>query len=345
MILKEIDSKNEEIQQLNKLSKICKNQKIKKSIQLDLVRIKNGYESEKNNAYYLDFISKDSKRHYLLHDIRIEYNGRVAQIDHLIISRLGIELLESKSFSGILTINQDGSLSVDYGKSKKTFPNPTEQNKRHAKVLIDFINSKIELPSNIKLFGGIPIETKVLINPKTTISNKTLPDGFVRTDSFFTIRDSESEKMSTISAFKSLGKIMTLGRALEIAKLLIKFHKPHKIDYSKKYNITIDYQPIGQNKCMQAFIKEEVLSKKVDICRQVHNEIALCSKCKSPNLEIRYGKYGYYFKCLFCNGNTSLHLTCKTEKCKPRLRKKKLKFYKVCDICKTEELFFENKPS
>ena len=74
----------------------------------------------------------------LLHDIRIEHKGRTAQFDHIVIAPLGITILESKSFKGELTIDDDNSLKVKYGKYTKTFPNPIEQNIRHEKVLYDF---------------------------------------------------------------------------------------------------------------------------------------------------------------------------------------------------------------
>lgn len=343
MLYKSIDDKRKEIALLNNLLKSCKNQKQKPLILKDLTLLKNGYEAEKNNAYYLDFAFKNSKHVLLLHDIRIEYNSRVAQIDHLLINRFGVEILESKSFTGKLTINLDGSLTVNYGKYTKTFPNPIEQNNRHEKVLAELINDKINLPSNISFFGGISISSKVLIHPETMVANKKLPEGYERADSFTTNRNKEIDNMGTISVFKTAGKFMTIEKAKEIADFLIKNHKPTKIDYAKKYHIKQTITKTNQVKPMQAYIKEAVLSKNMDICKETREGEFLCSKCKSPNLEIRAG-YNYYFKCLFCGENTSIKLTCTTEKCKPKLKKRGLNFYKVCDICGKDELFFTNKP-
>lgn len=320
MLLKEIDSKTEEINQLKKLLEQSTNPKQKSLIKADLKRVENGYKAEKDNAYYLDFGFIDNKHNILLHDIRIEHNGQVAQIDHIVINRFGIEVLESKSFSGTLTIKGDGSLDVEYGKKIETFPNPIEQNNRHAEVLKKFLKENMELSSNHKIFG-IPISSMVLINPKTTISNQKLPKGFARADSFRTQRNENIDKMGTIELFKSLGGVMNFKRVEEIANFLIKSHKPKKFDYLKKYPIKDEYKVPKNvnNKPIQATIKESVLSKKNII--ENNKNTTLCSKCKSPNIEIRYGKYGYYFKCLFCDGNSYITLKCTHKNCKPKLHR------------------------
>ncbi|CAA6821637.1 MAG: Unknown protein [uncultured Sulfurovum sp.] len=151
-----------------------------------------------------------------MHDIRIEHEGKIAQIDHIIINRFGIKMLESKSFTGTLTIKGDGSLNVEYGNKIQTFPNPIEQNNRHAKILENFIKANMTLPSNLKLLK-FPISSTVLINPKTTITNNTLPKGFARADSFTIHWDERIENMSPLAMFKSISKMMTLDKAKEIA--------------------------------------------------------------------------------------------------------------------------------
>lgn len=341
MLFKEIDSKIEEINQLTRLLEQSNSSAQKSLINADLTRVKNGYKAEKENAYYLDFGFKDNKHNILLHDIRIEHDGQVAQIDHILINIFGIEVLESKSFSGILTIKEDGSLDVKYGQKVKTFPNPIEQNNRHIEVLKKFLKENMKLSSNHKLFG-IPITSMVLINPKTTISNQKLPKGFSRADSFRRQRNENIDKMGTIELFKSLGGVMSFKRVEEIANFLIKNHKPKKFDYAKKYPIKKENKVSNNkgNKPIQAHIKESVLNNPNII--QNNKNTAFCSKCKSPNIEIRYGKYGYYFKCLFCKGNTSISLKCTDKNCKPKLKKRKLNFYQVCEVCKKDELFFTN---
>ena len=303
MIFKTIDLKEKEITQLKELLTKSKNPKQQALIRADLQRIENGYKAEKDNAYYLDFSFKDNPRNILLHDIRIEHNGKIAQIDHIIINRLGIEILESKSFSGKLTIKDDGSLNVEYRNNVNTFPNPIEQNRRHEKILEEFLKENMELPKNLKLFG-IPISSTVLINPKTTITNDKLPKGFLRADSFKTDWDSRVDKIGAITLFKTIGKAISLDRAKDIANFLIKHHSPKSYNYSKKYPIKKEEEIVSKE-------KEKIIKNKL----KKESKTSLCSKCQSDNIEIRYGKYGYYFKCLNCNGNTAIKLTCSNNNC------------------------------
>lgn len=339
MLYKDIDSKEQEIQQLKTLILKSQNPKQKNLIKADLARVLNGYKAEKDNAYYLGFHFKESPRSILLHDIRIEHEGKIAQIDHIIINRFGIEMLESKSFTGTLTIKGDGSLNVEYGNKVQTFPNPIEQNNRHAEILENFIKANMTLPSNLKLLK-FPISSTVLINPKTTITNNTLPKGFARADSFITDWDERVEKMGAISVFKTLSTMMTLDKAKEVAELLVKAHTPKMYDYTKKY-------PIHKEKDKKSLTPtkarvKKTIQKKPSIEESIEPKEIHCSKCKSTNLEIRYGKYNYYFKCLECAGNTSIKLSCSSSKCKPKIKKRKLNFYHVCEVCNKDELFFKN---
>jgi len=248
MVWKDIDSKSAELNTLKKLLRDSNSEKQKQLIKRDLTALENGDESEKENAYYLNFYFDDRKRSILLHDIRIEHNGKTAQFDHILIAPIGITLLESKSFKGKLTISEDNSLSVDYGKFIKTFPNPIEQNNRHAKLLKGFIDDKFDLSSRFKLMGGVSIESYVIIHPATTVTNNKLPDGFERSDSFSTRWNKHIDKMSMGKFFLKSITLMSETMVKDIAKQLISAHKPINFDYTQKYKITksSDKSPIAE---------------------------------------------------------------------------------------------------
>ena len=259
MLYKEIDSKEKEIYQLKTLILQSQNPKQKNLIKTDLARVVNGYKAEKDNAYYIGFRFKESPRSILLHGVRIEHEGKVAEIDHIIINRFGIEILENKNFTGTLTIKDNGTLNVKYGNKIQTFPNPIEQNKRHAEILGDFIKANITLPSNLKLLG-VPIVSTVLINPQTTITNNPLPKGFAKADSFTTHWDERIENMSPLAMFKSISKMMTLDKAKEIADFLVQKHTPKVYDYAKRYPIHREKsrKPVSP---MKAIIKEPIMEE------------------------------------------------------------------------------------
>ena len=272
------DSTKKQISILKSLYQKSKSSAQKKLIEYDLKKLQNGHQSEKENAYYLDFHLGSSDNHILLHNIRLEHKGRTAQIDHILISRMGITLLESKSFKGRLSIKHDGSPSVAYGKHVTTFPNPIEQNNRHKIVINELINDYFDVPINAQIAGGINIYTKVLINPKTTIENKKLPDGYERADSFATARINEINKMSSLAVLKTAATMLTKRKMQELASFIVKHDKPISFDYRKKYII-----PHAQKD--NSYIQEDNLDyNKTDNTNNKWYRFALSAKAKTYKL-------------------------------------------------------------
>ncbi len=70
-------------------------------IEDEIWSIRLGAKAESDAAYQLDFDLKDGGHWAVIHDLRIDIEGQVAQIDHLVISRmLEVFVCESKSYSG-----------------------------------------------------------------------------------------------------------------------------------------------------------------------------------------------------------------------------------------------------
>jgi hypothetical protein len=67
-----------------------------------------------------------------------------------------------------------------------------------------------------------------------------------------------------------------------------------------------------------------------------------CKKCFSDKVKIVWGKYGYYFKCNDCQGNTPIKLKCKDDSCVVKLKKEKNNFYQICETCNTKTLYYVN---
>ena len=99
VILKNKDGRQADIQELNRLLTLGPTAKQRFLIERELKSLVSGVRNEQNSVYYLDFNYKDSQNWAVIHDLRIEHCGRVAQIDHLLINRfLDIFVLESKNY-------------------------------------------------------------------------------------------------------------------------------------------------------------------------------------------------------------------------------------------------------
>ena len=140
---------------------------------------KKGFDNEKQVAYLIDFHYKDIESSIVMHDVRLDYNGRTAQIDHLIISHGFVFVIESKMYSGSLEIVSD-SWVVDYGAKKISIPSPVKQNERHIKVLMDIFENENIFPASRYTPSCI---NAVVISNKTIINGQR-PDEVVYADSF-----------------------------------------------------------------------------------------------------------------------------------------------------------------
>ena len=87
MIIKKMDSKQEEIAELTALlkGKLIPYQWF--LIERELKTMKSGLYGEKDSAYYIDFYFANSRNWAVIHDLRLEHKGQVGQIDHLLINR------------------------------------------------------------------------------------------------------------------------------------------------------------------------------------------------------------------------------------------------------------------
>ena len=70
-------------QELESLLKLPLNTKQRFLVERELKIMKAGERGEQDSAYFLDFAYGNSENWALIHDLRIEWQGRVAQIDHL----------------------------------------------------------------------------------------------------------------------------------------------------------------------------------------------------------------------------------------------------------------------
>ena len=267
MILKQTDNKTSQLKILEKLLEESTSDSQKELIKKDYYKLKNGYEAEKENSYLIDFYLKDSKNTIVLHDLRLEHDGLTAQIDHLLIHRLEMLILESKSFKGYLEIKKDNSLEVSYNGKITSYPNPLEQAKRHAEVV-----KKVLAANNIISDGffssGYKINSQVVINPNTTVRNKTLPENFSKADIFVTEWRKRNDNIGTIKAVKLLVGMKSKDEILNIGNFLLSMHKPIEFDYQKKYKIA----------------KKEEITKL---------EKAQDDKIEKPDIETQLKKYRY----------------------------------------------------
>ncbi|WP_054971093.1 nuclease-related domain-containing protein [Alicyclobacillus ferrooxydans] len=83
MIVKQPDDRSSHITQLEELLEIVPADK-KSTVAAELRALRAGMKGERDSSYLIDFDYGNSNNWVVIHDLRLEMNDRVAQIDHLI---------------------------------------------------------------------------------------------------------------------------------------------------------------------------------------------------------------------------------------------------------------------
>lgn len=242
MLLKQADGRDADIQALNELllhQTTPPTTKVR--IQQEIRNIRAGESGEAEAAYELNFHFGKSKNWAVLHDLRLECDGRVAQIDHLLLNRfLEIYVCESKRFAEGIAINEHGEFSAFYNKIPKGVPSPIEQNKRHMLVLESvFRSGQVTLPKRLGFTLKPTLTGLVLVSKQSRITRpSTSIEGLEQVIKSDQIRqriekDLKAEESNVLAMAKLIGQdtLEILGRRLAEA------HKPIAIDWAARFGL------------------------------------------------------------------------------------------------------------
>jgi len=244
MIIKRMDSKQEEIAELTALLKGRLTSNRRFLIERELRAIRSGISGEKDSAYYIDFYFGDSRNWAVIHDLRLEHKGKVAQIDHLLINRFfDMYVLESKSYSYKLKITPEGEFQTYYGKEWIGIPSPIEQNKRHIHLLDLFLKHHDILPKRIGISIRPKFKNLILVSPKSVIrrplKKKFDTSALIKADALRTRIDREVEKWNPLANFATISKISASSTLMKRARTLAGFHQPKKADFRARFGLSV----------------------------------------------------------------------------------------------------------
>lgn len=340
MLIKVVDSKVDALATLEQLKQrphLTETQQ--KAIEKEIRIFRAGMKGEEESAYLIDFDLKDSKNYMVIHDLRLDINGRVAQIDHLLINRtLNIFVLETKHFHSGIKINESGEFLRwnDFRKTYEGMASPLEQNERHIVVLKDAFKV-IDMPTRLGMRLMPSFSPYVLISASSRIDRPQKFDTSLvikadaLTSTIMQLVDAPMKNplSNALNTLGSAARVVSSETLEDIARKLCALHTPITIDYKAKFGLTDAPQPTP--------VISSTLAETTD-------KPPVCRNCDSANIGIQHGKFGYYFKCMDCDGNTPSKVACEKEGCKARIRKDGNRFYRECSVCNSSALFFTNSP-
>lgn len=322
-----------------------------------------GDAAEQKMAFYLRraFASHDGL--LVLNDIRIvdpeqQHDGLgedACQIDHLVLHRWGMFIVESKSSVGKVVIRSDGTGGDEWTFGGKGRQSPIKQAGLQADYLRTFLQRHREhllglMPKGTrtlsKLLGGdgqrgvrnMPMQTVVALSDTATISRGKWKEPSEPFQSYVCKADMACDKILVeYKRHKKSGGLlskpdgdygmwsMKAEEVQAIAEFLRDNHSPRA-----RSAPAIEHKPRRVARTAQAVAKQIELG-------------AVCKHCQGQHLDAMSGRYGYYWVCQDCGKNTTMPKTCslcgtdgKTSTA-VRVRKEGSKYLRSCEACGIDE--------
>lgn len=244
MILKQADDKQGDIDILHNLAARATSTRQRSDIQSEIDNIVAGMRGEADASYYLDQEFRHRDDVVVIHDLRIEEEGDIAQIDHIVINqRRQAIVLETKALKAEISCNDEGEWEATYGRQKYSIASPLEQCKRHATVLRRWLSRR-----KTALREVVPV---VLTAPTTRIGQRAAdPEDpeVVKSDLFTRWFDKTSKANSNFIGMDD--DKMSEDELAGIGYRLVKAHTPVQFDWRKRFGFpsTMDIEDGGPDK-------------------------------------------------------------------------------------------------
>ncbi len=244
MILKKKNSINASLRQLKEITKLPNLPKAKLSqVEKEIKLLRSGNKGEQDSAYFIDFYFKNSRNWAVIHDLRLEFHGLVAQIDHLLINRkFDFYVLETKHYANGIKVTERGEFLVFSQNKYRVIASPVEQNKRHIKVLSNLLKKEKILPTRL----GLPIQLNflpyILVSPQSRIirpsAKKFNTDIVIKSDKLYQQTQDNINDSSLLSDIGAVMKIISSQSLMDVARKIISYHQPIEINYYGKFGIS-----------------------------------------------------------------------------------------------------------
>jgi hypothetical protein len=308
-----------------------------------------GTESEKRMEFYLNHHFKDNKNVFVFNDLYVEHNDEIAQIDHLVLFSHGSFIIESKSCLGQISFNAQDEWKRKTKTSYTGFQSPIKQTERQFEILTSDISDNSEklldkVAGLVKGRYGLRVkDSLVAIDDRAILvrekNHKQYTDVVMKADHIcqhivkrmkdFGIIKNHIPRLSKDYAIPAFNK-------LELERIVIHLLSKDRILRARSTNASIETVNASNN-----------MHKVANALNNNHKKAQIkenkCLGCNTEGeLEIKYGRYGYYFVCNHCNKNTNIKESCPS--ClsnKTKVKKIKSHYYLDCS-CGFNEVYFIN---
>lgn len=306
-----------------------------------------GAAAERQMAFYLNRAFASDVGVHIINDLRLELaNGDALQIDHLVIHRHGMIIVESKSVGSGVSVNQRGEWTRRIGGREQGMPSPIEQARRQGDALRALLRSHSTDLRDRRLLGILPggfkhcpMEVIVAISDNGIIERRggADPPEVKKADQVAgTVRDiveRHRKAASLIGMMRSSDPKDDSGmydlRESEIARIipfLLSRHRPLAGPATRP--ATGAPEPNGELvPAAPPSVAEPPPGSAPAIAIPGHR----CRHCGSHTVrEVRWGNRAYYAVCAGCGKGTDLSRICISCGREGRIRKQGPAYFRDC---------------
>lgn len=319
-----------------------------------------GDAAEQQMAFYLRRAFGTDPNVHVFHNLRFVQGEDAAQIDHLILHRSGAVIVESKSVTSAVRINEREEWARQWNGHWAGMPSPVLQAKRQADFLRSLLDAhkedllgKVLFGLRQKSFRAFMIDVVVAISDQGIVQHRgKLPE--VRKADQVPDRVKEliadhvqlAHPLSKDQRADRWGVTMTPEEFARLSAFLRAKHTPKERPSAEEEMVPAPPSAgrsgrHGLTPLPQAAVQAQPEEAPPAPATRATASPS-CRHCHSPRINVMYGKYGYYFKCLDCEGNTPIQLTCPTCGGKARTRKAGDEFFSKCERCSTSTRYHRN---
>jgi hypothetical protein len=302
-----------------------------------------GRKAEVQMAFYLRRFFGSSADVDVLNYLRIDLNGEVAQMDHLVLHPFGLLIVESKSVSNGVKIADDGQWMQYFNGRPSGMKSPITQAQLQGMLLKELLEKTVKQKG---FFDNVRLDVLVAISDSGTITwpkSGSLPE-VCKADQ---VPDRINSRIEQFRKLRKEPDILTSDHRRVIADFLLKTHKPlersttyathqHKVEEPRAEYKVSPTSPVNKAPDIHFGREAKVAMKPAQFPTKV------CKHCQSNHLEAKSGQYGYYFFCRNCSKNTKIAFACVACGSEGKVRKQGDSFFAECKVCSASNLFHNN---
>ena len=283
-----------------------------------------GAAAESQMAHYLRRAFGDEPGVAGLNDLRVAVPGTAgdfAQVDHLLIHRFGLIVVESKSVHDTVTINPAGEWARTIrGGGREGMASPILQARRQAEALLRVLAARFD-PLGAGLFARVPIGVLVAISDGGIIDR-----GSADVPEVCKAEAVADRVRAMVAGHVPKGRRFDGAARQRMAEYLVSVHVPLR-------RASDGTAPAAKAGPVATRAAVEVGSAAGPACRA----------CGSRALHAQHGRYGYFYRCISCTANTPMPRVCPACNASPeRVRKEKLNFFVDCGRCRRTTRVYTN---